>query len=485
MATMSMSSHHHINVFFEAKNGFATTLLKFLDVKTIQELLATSRMICTFLADYYQHNEIHDEATFISNILNYFRFFPHASACNMMVNSYGYSGKMISNNMFVGKGRVRMLCLSGCILPEDFNPRIFEYVETLVLNFCSGITNNTFTHMGNVRSLEIIGATSTVTNEALLYLQSIEHLNLDGFMADIDDDGLALLDGVVSLNLSRWETISDTSISILTRTGCLQELNLSWCDGDWTSQSIPLLKQIPVLDMTGCKSSVCMELCDICNRMYRIDRCNRASHLKFDCDIICELCSKPYKIGDDYEHYTYNCTQNFIECTDCHDMILRKHKHRHIGRCTMRLITCTSCSDSVPYYKKDFLKHIHSKENYDNHIRSLQEQHGILSLESSSLLREIGTMMENTGLRELCIPSKHRVYMDYMEMTVAKHEGNMLKRLTVVCNMLEQLVIMRAKHKQQLKERIADLDSRDYDFYDDAWQAHEDYLMEQRMERWD
>ena len=487
MATLSLSSHL-INVFFQSKNGCAQALLKFLDVKTIQKFLRTSRIICTFIADYYQHNEIHDVTTVITNTENYFRFFPKATALNMsgdVRDHYGYSGRIVHDEMFVGMGKIRMMDLSGYEFIEgSFNPRIFECVETLVLNYCRGITDNTFTHMGNVRSLEMVSTVSAITNEALLYLHSIEHLNLDGSETYIDDEGLKLLDGIVSLNLSRWDNISHDSISILTRTGCLQELNLSWCYSIWNSSSIPLLKKIPVLDMTGCRSSVCMDMCDICNRLYRIDKNNREAHLKFECDIVCELCSEQYPISDSYEHYRYECTKNFIECTDCHDMVLRKHKHRHRSRCTMRRITCTLCSDSVPYYKKDFPKHIHNKENYDNHISSLQRQHGILSLKSSSLLREIGTMLENTGLRELCIPLKHRVYMDYMEMTVAKYKGNMLKRLTVECNMVEQLVIMRDKYKHQLKERIEDLDSRDYDdMYEDAWQAHEDELMEQRMER--
>ena len=127
MATLSLSSHHHhlINVFFQAKKGLAQELLKFLDVKTIQEFLVTSRIICTFLADYYQHNEIHDVTTVITNTVNYFRFFPKATALNMsgdMRMHYGYSNRIVRDELFVGMGKIRMMDLSGYEFKEEFNP---------------------------------------------------------------------------------------------------------------------------------------------------------------------------------------------------------------------------------------------------------------------------------------------------------------------------------------------------------------------------
>jgi hypothetical protein len=475
-----------IDMLERSGNGFARMLFSFFDLHQYVELRCTTRILDKYVLYYIQNNPIFDPTTPVRDIKNFLRLFPHATAIALPWQHNIHM--MLQPNIFVGSN-IRYIDLHGVdfrYIP-DFNPANFTNVETLYLHNCTIASEHFFTCMQNVRSLSLRDSRVRIDGiDCFSHLQSLEYLDIsnanDGL---ITSDCLEYLDGISVFKATRCYDVTDDVIEVLTRSGCLQELNIMYCISPLlTRASIPLLKTVPVLNVGG--TYISSETCDVCGRERDIS--NIMHHLTYECNMNCQLCNKSIEIYSEGYHLATECTQNHIECTDCHIMILRKNQRRHHSRCMNRTITCTHCNDTKPYYKKDFYFHLQNyEENYFEHFQSLKQKRALLILDLDNLQQEINDMIADAPatrfrLNEPRIPPKHTMFIQQMEQNITKHVNKPLKKLYIECNMRTQLLAMRQKHKIRVERIIEDM-------YDMQRREEEEYwidddIRERRRDRW-
>ena len=485
-------------------NGFAHNLFKFFDLHQFIELRCTTRILDTYVLYYIQNNPIFDPTTPVRDIKNFMLLFPHAMA--LAIPWQHNNHMMLEPNIFVGS-KIRCIDLYGVDFTKipDFNPANFTNVKKLCLQHCTIDGENSFSCMQNVCSL-VLSSSRVYTSslDCLPYLQNLEHLDISYVSGFIFDTCLEYLDGITSFHAKYSEDVTDALIAVITRSGCLMELDITGCRSlELTVASIPLLKTVPFLTVN--LSKVEFENCDVCGRERSIS--NIAYHLMYECNMNCQLCNESIEICNESRHLVTECTQNHIECSDCGVMILGKNHRRHRGRCMNRLITCTHCCDMEPYSKKDFCFHLQNyEENSFEHFKSLRQKKALLNTDLDDLQQKINDMIWDTPAIQLRlrtlggkssalprthhIPPKHTMFMRQMERNIAKHAKKPLKQLYVECNMKTQLLAMREKYKNQIEHIIEELDEQCRQDEDEYWSHRsymydiDDHLRERRRDLW-
>jgi hypothetical protein len=421
---------------------------------------------------------VYDPATCIYDIKNFMMLFPFATAIELPAHYTSHT--MLSDDVFVGS-KIRYMYFYGIDFGKipDFNPANFTGVDTLYMHNCVVYDDNFFSCMQNVRLLSLRELRVHVSGLTCFpHLHNLEYLDISHVHGLIPDECFEYLDGITTFHATYSNDVTDALIAVLTRSGCLQELDISGCKNPLlTIASIPLLKTVPLLHVTG--SNVEFETCDVCGRERSID--NISYHLINECNMNCQQCNQSIEIYNERRHLAKECTQNFIECNECGDMVLGKNMRRHRKRCMNRLVTCTLCSDTEPYWKKDFHSHMQNyEENSFKHFQSLKQKKALLISDLETLQQEIDALIAYappTHLRLLgnsSIPSKHTLFIRQMEQNVAKHANKPLKQLYLECNMMTQLFAMRQKHKNTI-ERILDEQEEKYRRKEEAYWDRQSY----------
>jgi hypothetical protein len=475
-----------IDQLLRGGNGFAINLFKFFHLKDFLELSCTSHTLNKIVLYYIQNKPVHDELTPVRDIENFMMLFPHASALRLAWKPDNHL--VLKHNIFVGS---KISCLNLCGVDftkiPNFNPANFTNVETLTLEGCKINNVNFFSCMQNVQSLILSESSVQIDGiDCLRHLQSLTHLDIYDVNGLITPDCLEHLDGLVSFKAYYCADVTDDVIAVLIRSGNIKKLNISGCTNPrLTSASIPLLKRVP--DLTVSDSNVEFETCDVCGRKRSIDMISY--HLMHQCNMNCQQCNQTIEIYNEGRHLAIKCTQNYIECSDCHTMILRKNQRRHRSRCMNRLVTCNHCNDMEPYYKKDHCSHLQNyEENSFKHFKSLKQKISILCFDLQELQEEIVTMVYDARKGGLKIQKSettaHHAYI-HMERNIAKHVNKPLKKLYVQHNMLAQLLTMRQKHKTQIGLQIEDMCEQQRYEYEEYWRRveHDELMREYRRGR--
>lgn len=466
-----------IDILLRDGSGLAQNIFSFFDLYTYVELRCTSRILDKYVLHYIQNNPIYDPATRIYDIKNFMMLFPFATA--IALPAHYTSHTMLSDDVFVGS-KIRYMYFYGVDFGNipDFNPANFTGVDTLYMHNCVVYDDYFFSCMQNVRLLSLCELRVHVSGlTCFQHLQSLEYLDISHVHGLISVDCFEYLDGITTFRATYSNDVTDALIAVLTRSGCLQELDISGCTNQLlTIASIPLLKTVPVLHVTG--SNVEFETCDVCGRERSISEI--PYHLINQCNMNCQQCNQSIEICNESRHLAKECTQNFIECYECGDMVLGKNLGRHRRRCMNRLVTCTLCSDTEPYCKKDFHSHMQNyEENSFKHFQSLEQEKALLISNLAVLQQKIDNLIYDAHtvrfkLHEHRIPSKHTVFIRQMEQNVAKHANKPLKQLYLECSMMTQLFDMRQKHKNTI-ERILDEQEEKYRRKEEAYWDRQSY----------
>jgi len=482
MATIVLPHHLNldnkwIDLLTRSGHGFASVLFGFFDLCQFIEMRCTSCILDIVVLHHIQNNPVYDPTTRVYNIKNFMMHFPYALAISLPLQYTNH--RMLNPKTFVGK-KFRSLDLYGVDFTEipDFNPVNFTGVETLCLQHCVINNEQHFQCMKDVRSLVLRESSVEIAGiDCFPHLQSLEHLDISHVNRFITPDCLEYLDGITKFIAQYCDDVTDDVIAVLTRSGCLQELDITGCTNPaLTSASIPLLKSVPMLTLTY--TNIKYELCDVCGR--KRDISNISYHLTYECNMNCQYCDQTIEIYNESRHLATECTQNHIECDLCNVTILRKNLRRHRNRCMNRMVTCTHCNDTEPYYKKDHCFHLQNyEENSFKHFKSLKQNKNHLTMDLDDLQQEINDLIADVHaakfkLHELRIPPKHTMFIRQMERNVAKHAKKPLKQLYVQVNMMTQLLAMRQKHKVHVEHILDDMEEQMRD--EEEYWSHRSYM---------